>query len=107
MPKLFEKGNPGGGVRKGIPLKKTKELKSLIDAFCDNNFEQIEQDFLTLTPKERCQLYTALLQYRLPKRQSIEVEPIKPIPDEYKELSFDQLQRIQDIQNENLLLTNG
>ena len=92
---LFEKGNPGGSMRKGKPLKKTTELKNLIDQFLDNSFEQVVEAFQTLSPKEQCQMFVGLLQYRLPKKQSVEVEPVKPIDERLLNLSFEQLEMIE------------
>jgi hypothetical protein len=97
--KPFEKGNQAGKLKAGKNHKKTAELKNLIDSFLDETFDQVAEAFQSLTPKEQCQMYVGLLQYRLPKKASMEVEPVRPIPDEYQALDFKQLEEIEQIVN--------
>ena len=90
--KPFEKGNPG---RKPGPNKKTKQLKEAIASFCEDNFDQVQEDYQTLTPKERLQFFAALVQYAVPKKSTIEVEPMKPVNERLLSMSFEQLEEIE------------
>jgi hypothetical protein len=71
-------GNPNGRP-KGTPNKLTAELKERLSDFLDENWEQIEKDFKTLEPEKRVMLFEKLLQYKLPRNQSIQTPDIKVI----------------------------
>ncbi|HKC37702.1 MAG TPA: DUF5681 domain-containing protein [Chitinophagaceae bacterium] len=69
----FEKGKSGNpdGRPEGAKNKITGELRTTITNFLEDNFEKVVQDFNALSPKERAKLYCDLLQYGLPKLQSV------------------------------------
>lgn len=63
-----------GGRAKGTPNKLTKELRTMISDFLQENFETIKGDYAKLSPKDRSKLYCDLLQYGLPKLQSTSID---------------------------------
>lgn len=71
------KGEKTGGREKGTPNKITAQLREMISDFLTENFETVQQDFKELKPFERAKVYSDLLQYGLPKLQSVslEIEP--------------------------------
>lgn len=79
----FAKGNKGGGRPKGSTNKKTTELRERITLLLDENWEGIQNDLKSLTPKERIDAYIKLLEYSLPKlnrtQLTAEVEQAKSI----------------------------
>jgi hypothetical protein len=88
----FEKGQSGnpGGRPKGAGNKVTTQLRETITAFLDENFEKVKEDFSALKPGERIRMYIELLQFGVPKLQSVQVET------DFDRLSDDQLQEIVD-----------
>jgi len=62
------KGRPKGSVN-----KVTADLRNRISDFLDENWEQLQNDFDNLDPKDRLLFYERLLQYGLPKLQSTEL----------------------------------
>ena len=72
----FRKGQSGNikGRTKGTPNKVTKHLRECITSFLENNFERLENDFELLPPKDRIKFYCDLLQYSLPKLQTVQLE---------------------------------
>lgn len=63
----FTKGNKGGGRPKGSTNKANTELRERISLLLDENWEDIQTDLKSLTPKERIDAYIKLLEYSLPK----------------------------------------
>ena len=86
----FKKGQSGNikGRTKGTPNKVTKHLRESITSFLENNFERIESDFELLPPKDRVKFYCDLLQYGLPKLQTVQLEA------DFENLSDMELDRI-------------
>jgi hypothetical protein len=72
----FKKGQSGNikGRTKGSPNRATKQLRESITSFLDNNFQRLENDFELLPPRDRIKFYCDLLQYGLPKLQSVQLE---------------------------------
>jgi predicted component of type VI protein secretion system len=72
----FKKGQSGNikGRTKGSPNRTTKQLRENINSFLNNNFQRLENDFELLPPRDRIKFYCDLLQYGLPKLQSVELE---------------------------------
>jgi len=72
----FRKGQSGNlkGRTKGTQNKVTKHLRESITSFLENNFERLENDFEILPPKDRIKFYCDLLQYSLPKLQTVQLE---------------------------------
>ena len=72
----FKKGQSGNlkGRTKGTQNKVSKHLRESITSFLEYNFERLENDFDLLPPKERMKFYCDLLQYGLPKLQTVQLE---------------------------------
>src|SRR5687768_5834565 len=86
----FEKGISGNptGRPKGSINQSTQQLRESIIDFLEANFEGVQSDFKSLTPKERLKVYCDLLQYGLPKLQAVQLE------GEFDRLPDDQLEAI-------------
>ncbi len=70
-----------GGRAKGTPNKTTGTIKVWLTDLLTKNKKQIVEDLQQVAPQERLRFFTGLLQYIVPKQQSISVE------DEYAALS--------------------
>ena len=72
----FEKGKTGNpeGRPKGSLNKNTSRLREAISSFLTDNFDSFVNDFQELGPKDRVKFYCDLLNYNLPKVQSIQIE---------------------------------
>ena len=72
----FEKGISGTseGRPKGSLNKNTSRLREVISSFLTDNFDSFVNDFQELSPKDRVKFYCDLLNYNLPKVQSIQME---------------------------------
>jgi len=68
-----------GGREMGTPNKLTADLRERISDFLNENWEQIEKDFQTLEPEKRVMLFEKLLQFTLPRLQTIQTPDFKPI----------------------------
>ena len=82
------KGIKTGGRTQGTPNLLTKELRERLSDFLDENWEQVEKDFKTLEPEKRVMLFEKLLQYKLPRNQSIQTPDIKPIETTIRFVKF-------------------
>lgn len=68
-----EKGRPKtGGRKKGTPNKVTGDLRTWITELLDKNRNQIEKDIKRLEPEKRVLMFEKLLNYVIPKMQSID-----------------------------------
>jgi predicted ATP-grasp superfamily ATP-dependent carboligase len=63
-----------GGRGKGTPNKVTADLRTWVSELLDNSREQLETDLGTLEPKDRLVILEKLMQYVIPKQQSVSVE---------------------------------
>jgi hypothetical protein len=72
----FKKGVSGNydGRPKGSLNKSSLKLRETIFAFLEEKFEFILKDIESLPAKERVKLYFDLLNYGLPKLQSVQME---------------------------------
>ncbi len=71
------KTNNPDGRPKGSPNKITAELRERISDFLNANWEQIEKDFGTLDAEKRILIYEKLLQFTLPRLQSVQTPDLK------------------------------
>lgn len=60
-----------GGRQKGTPNKVTANVRDWLSELINKNRNQIESDLKRLDPKDRLQVLEKLLQYVLPKQQSV------------------------------------
>ncbi|MES4921079.1 hypothetical protein ABVC70_03910 [Hoylesella timonensis] len=63
-----------GGRSKGTPNKVTSTVKDWISQLIDDNRSQIEKDIKKLSPKDRLQMFEKLMQYVIPKQQSVKAD---------------------------------
>ena len=63
-----------GGRAKGTPNKVSSTVKDWISQLIDDNRVQIEKDIKKLSPKDRLQMFEKLMQYVVPKQQSVRAD---------------------------------
>jgi len=70
------KGQTGNlkGRPKGSPNKVTSDLREWVRLLIDDNRKQLEKDLLALEPKARWIVVEKLMQYTIPKMQSVEAK---------------------------------
>lgn len=86
----FSQGNKGRP--KGTPNKITAKIRGAITHFIDCNFERVQQDFEQLKPRERVRFFVDLLQYAVPKYQSVQfITDIDRLTDEQANEILNQL----------------
>lgn len=67
------KRNKTGGRQSGTPNKITANLRQKINDFLNSNWENLQNDFDKLEPKEKLMFYDKLLQYVVPRLQSTQL----------------------------------
>lgn len=77
------KGRPRGSIN-----KLGQELREMIHDFLEQNFKTIKRDFEKLEPKDRLKIYIDLLQYSLPKMQSVKTNI------EFERMTDEELDRV-------------
>lgn len=75
----FVPGNPGRP--KGAKNRKTQKLREKINSFLDDKYEEIEEEFSQLSPKEKIDFYLKLLEYGLPKLSRTEVQEVSSLEE--------------------------
>lgn len=73
--------------QKGAINRDTKQLRAFVDEFLMGSAEQLREDFNALDPKDRINLFTQLLKYRLPRLNAVSVEDVTPVKPKTVDLS--------------------
>lgn len=63
-----------GGRSAGTPNKTTSELRNIIQSFLDKNVEELQKNFDLLEPKDKLSFIEKMLQYSLPKMNSVKMD---------------------------------
>ena len=79
-----------GGRAKGTPNKVSAELKDWLASILIDGKERFERDIDGLDPSERVRVYMSLLNYVLPKQQSMTAEAVA-------EAEIKELERLIDV----------
>lgn len=79
-----------GGRAKGTPNKVSAELKDWLASILHNGRERFESDIESLDSSERVRVYMSLLNYVLPKQQSMTAEAVA-------EAEIKELERLIDV----------
>ncbi len=107
------KTNNPGGRPKGTPNRNTTEMKEWVNGLLNKNKKQFEKDLKAVDPEKRLAIIEKLLQYTLPKQQSISIEAqisaeyaelerlLESAPEEAIERISERIKSIRDQQNEN------
>ena len=66
-------GNPAGRLP-GVPNRTTKDIREFIAKLIDDNMGRIQADLDSLDPKDRLVMIEKLMQYCVPKMQSVAIE---------------------------------
>lgn len=98
-----------GGRAKGTPNKVSAELKDWLASILNNGKERFERDIDGLDPSERVRVYMSLLNYVLPKQQSMVAEAeikelerlIDVMPDEAADRIAAKIMELQERRREN------
>jgi hypothetical protein len=70
-----KKGYPKtGGRQSGTPNKVTTDLRTWINDLLNDNRRQITKDIKSLEPQQRVMFFEKLLNYAVPKMQSVEAK---------------------------------
>ena len=72
-PKKGTTNNPAGRP-KGTPNRVTTDLRKWVENLVGKNLSKMEKDLILLDPKDRLVIFERLMQYALPKLQSISIE---------------------------------
>lgn len=63
-----------GGREKGTPNKSTVQFREFVQNILDSNMDRLQKDFALLEPKERWIIAEKLMQYSMPKMQSVQMD---------------------------------
>ena len=89
-----------GGRRKGSCNKAGADLRQWVSAMIDGNRWQLEKDLKQLEPKDRWMVIERLMQYTLPKMQSVSADvELGGLTDEQVEIIVDKL--LNSVENDN------
>jgi hypothetical protein len=70
----FEKGNKGGGRKKGSTNKTTDEIKQSFNLLLGNNLEQLQNDLDKMKPEARFNAMMSLAKFVVPQLKSEELK---------------------------------
>lgn len=93
-------GQKFGGRKKGTPNKSTSEIRDWLTSFLENQFDNLEETFESLSDKEKLNILVKLMPYVLPK---ITEETFPNPTDEKKEYDLSKLDNDEVIQLNTIL----
>ncbi len=67
------KGYKTGGREAGTLNKTTQDLRSRINDFLNNHWDNIEDEFMKLDSKDKLMFYEKLISYSLPKMRTLDI----------------------------------
>jgi hypothetical protein len=70
------KGKPAGALN-----KMSKDMRMQITDFLEENFPKVVKEFNSLKGRDKLKFYTDLLQYAIPKLQSIELQTLESLSE--------------------------
>lgn len=89
-----------GGRAKGTPNKVSSTVKDWISQLIDDNRVQIEKDIKKLSPKDRLQMFEKLMQYVVPKQQSVRADiDLFSLPENQIDIIIDELTKNIDYED--------
>ena len=92
--KKGQTGNPNGRPI-GTPNKVTMDLRTWVKNIVENNMQQLEYDLQELEPKERWNVIEKLLNYTMPKMQSVEANVAAKIEQPTNKLTTEDQERFK------------
>lgn len=69
---VMANGVKTGGRSVGTPNKITKDMREKINDFVNDNWDQVQKDYMLIEPEKRIMLFDKFLQYTLPKMKTVE-----------------------------------
>lgn len=88
---FYMKGKKTGGRQKGTPNKITKITREITEEIALGMYEQVMKDINKLSAKDRVQVFLKLVEFNVPKPQSLDIslakEQERTIEDELLDLS--------------------
>jgi hypothetical protein len=94
----FKKGQSGNptGRPAGTKNKATEDLRTKINAWIEDNWDEMKQDYRDMEPEKRLAFFEKLLKYAVPPLQSINMEVEGRVSQELKQLSYEQVEEIAE-----------
>lgn len=88
---FYMKGKKTGGRKKGTPNKITKITREITEELAVGMYEKVKKDIDKLSAKDRVQVFLKLVEFNVPKPQSLDIslakEQERTIEDELLNLS--------------------
>lgn len=94
--KKGQTGNPNGRPL-GSPNKVTMDLRTWIKNLVENSMEQLETDLLQMDAKDRWNVIEKLLNYAVPKMQSIEANVAAKIEQPPHKITTEEQERFKRV----------